>query len=190
MDRRLPSHATDVKHIFAQVQGTQDATAGFTLCSGVAQGSDVTQRISNRITVRRITVNIAILSGSSVLPTNLRFILFRDRQCDALTPTAAQLLQFSTGLDAPIVSPRNPDSQWRFETLWDKSVIIPPNVITLPENHLTFDWRGTIDIEFTGTGSSVASASANSIFLYATSNRNTTLLPTLEGATDISFTDV
>lgn len=95
------------------------------LLNGVAQGVDITGRIGRRALFTSIQFRehtFLTLGSDDILIQNVlvRYIVFCDKQPNAATPTAIQmmglLLQDSS---LPIVSPLNLNYRARFEVIWD-----------------------------------------------------------------------
>ncbi len=87
--------------------------------TNIPQGDTDTSRDGNQVKLVRLYVRYTLTLQAAVTTVFVRIIIVKDKQTNGAIYTASDLLTDVTGGDA-IVSPFNPDNQFRFAILYDK----------------------------------------------------------------------
>lgn len=174
--------------------GVPDSGTVVQTINGIAQGTGVSERIGNKITIRNINCRFwfSIDNTSGFIPTTvMRYIIYVDKQCNGAAAAPADLL---TG--ALVGSYRNMDTVDRFQILADKYVVVGPRAYgstvggtTFGTDGLTmrkFSWKGALQINFGGTGGTINLIRSNNVgilFIGSPSNAN------VQGSFRVKYTD-
>lgn len=155
-----------------QSLSTTVASAGaVTLINGVAQGTDYTDRIGRKITMKSIFSKFFLLPNSTTNQVNgniVRVMVFYDTQTNAAAPTVADVLQ-TAAYDAPI----NLSNRDRFKVILDKYYTMGAAVYTagsltsgapFPAYCKKFK-KCSLEVIFGGTGATVGSIQSGGLFM-------------------------
>lgn len=110
---------------------TPTSTSTLYLLSGLTNGGGATQRDGRIVWWKSFLATMAVAKHASATHTNLRAIVFYDRQPTGAAPTAAQLLDLSSV--TAIFAHRNLDFRNRFKVIRDKRVQVDAN---FPEKYV------------------------------------------------------
>lgn len=177
----------NVEHKFkdTSVGNTFDNSTGVVLpLTLLAQGTTDSTRNGNSVLSTSIHCNLKVYMHASATLTNVRIILFIDKQNAAGTaPTIAQLLQ-STSPTAHL----NMNNSDRFVILKSTQHAM---VIGTETRQFVWQWQKNLTdlhIKYDGTAADQASAAENHIYLAAISTEPTNT-PTIEGDVRYRFVD-
>lgn len=106
---------TEEKYIDVATNNSFGTSGIVTLLSACAQGNDDVERNGNKILMKDLLFRVNINGSSTPSATNVRFILFVDKEFDGAVPSVTQVLQTASHL-----SPINIDYTKRFVILSDK----------------------------------------------------------------------
>ena len=148
------------------VTATQSGT--LTLLSGIAQGTDIGQRIGNSVFVTdiRISGRVAINSAVTTFST-ARMVLIRDNENSGAAPVLSDILE-ATGSTVVTRSPKNYLNRKRFTFLYDELFVLAPgSASALP---IGVDMRINREVTYRGTGNTVAAAAEGTLYLLVVSD--------------------
>jgi len=181
--KRLP----EPKNYNIDVAVSPTTTGTLTLLSGIAQGTDVGQRVGNSIFVTdvrvsgRVVINAAVTSFSTA-----RLVLLRDNENSGAAPVLSDILE-ATGSTVVTRSPRNFLNRKRFTFLYDELFVLAPNSPSaLP---IGFDMKINREVRYRGTGNTVAAAAEGTLYLMCVSDE-TSSPPNLTTYIQYQFIDV
>jgi len=167
--------------------GTSPTTSGtLTLLSGIAQGTDVGNRVGNAIFVTDIRVSGRALVNAAVTTfSTARMILLRDNENAGATPVLADILESTSGA-VVTRSPKNFVNRKRFTFLYDELfVLVPGQSSCLP---IGVDMRINREVLYRGTGNTVAAAAEGTLYLLTISDE-TVNFPNMTMYIQYQFTD-
>lgn len=146
------------------------ATAGAVLLlNGVATGTDYNTRVGRKILMKALNFKLSCYINSACPNGDIiRCMIVYDSQANGAAPTVANILQ-----TAAWDSPMNLDNRDRFSVLYDKYRSVPAynyaaGAITTGDfNSPMFKVYKTLshDVNFSGTGATVASIATGSVYL-------------------------
>ncbi len=161
---------TEFKAIDIANSGTVSTTAGFVLLNGSAPGDDFDTRDGRQVRIKSIQITLTYFQHSSAVVTQIRAIVFLDKQPNETTPTVTELLDTAT-----MVSFRNLNFRKRF-------VILRDEVFTMSDSGSKMGiWKYYKQIDAktvfdAGTAGTIADITTNAIFLMLLSTEATNLL--------------
>ncbi|ALE29839.1 putative capsid protein [Lake Sarah-associated circular virus-27] len=149
------------------------ATAGaVALLNGVAQGTDDTQRIGRRATIKSILFRAFINPTTTTdnIGDQCRFLLVWDNQANGTALTVANVLNSAT-----FSEPNNLDNRDRFKIIWDKWITMNPavyaaNVFTggNPQCKMVHCYKKlNLETTFNGSGATIGSIATGSLYVIA-----------------------
>ncbi len=183
--RRL-IHVPEEKNLDVDQAVTPSTTGVLTLASGIAQGTDIGNRVGDTIKVTRISwLGRAALSPTVTTFSTVRLILFRDMEIQGAVPALADILETGTGT-VSARSPINFINRKRFSVLWDQIIVLDPNT------HYSEVLRGELvvnkTVRYRGTGNTVAAAAEGTIYWLLVSDESVNA-PTVAIYTQLQFVD-
>lgn len=81
-----------------------------------AQGDGESEFIGDSVRARSLLIRMSITPNATAGVNFLRVIIFRDKQCNGVAPTATQLLDSASNYDSPL----NTDFGKRFKVMFDR----------------------------------------------------------------------
>ncbi len=119
---QLQVGAQEYKNHFTKItaSATGVTPAVFSLVS-MAKGNDQNEREGNEIAVTQIYFNSLVKISAAAANTSLRYVIFNDRQPNAVATTATDLFEDNTVTDR-MVSAINPNGKYRFQIYYNKLV--------------------------------------------------------------------
>lgn len=175
---------SEIKHMDYNISQNSPQTGGLTLFSNVSQGTDVVQRVGNKLYLVSINVRMRIkLHPSSTSPTSVRLILVLDKQ-GYNSPVASDILENSTlGTGLATMSQYNSYYQNRFSILMD-------SVLTVDDDDRVKMVNKTIQLHKTSFYIGSGTTFSNQVWLLHLSDESNALhLPYVEGSNRLYFTD-
>jgi len=175
---------SEIKHMDYNISQNSPQTGGLTLFSNVSQGTDVVQRVGNKLYLVSINVRLRIkLHPSSTSPTSVRLILVLDKQ-GYNSPVASDILENSTlGTGLATMSQYNSYYQNRFSILMD-------SVLTVDDDDRVKMVNKTIQLHKTSFYIGSGTTFSNQVWLLHLSDESNALhLPYVEGSNRLYFTD-
>lgn len=109
-------NAVEKKYDDTSAVVTFSSSGATTALGNVAQGTDVTQRIGNKIKYTGMQVRFSAYPNASATAEILRFIIFKDNQDDGSVPLITDLLE-----NNQVESPLNQANLGRFQILHDRA---------------------------------------------------------------------
>lgn len=193
------STGEEVKYNDTTLAATAITAAGIILHSTVnapQQGTEVYQRVGRKISIRSIhmrgTINVPQQTDLALMCTNVRIIVYHDKQCNNATATVGNILQ-----NADNNSFRNIDTTRRFKILYDKNYSFNKNIAVLagpvyssPESQYNFEdlnKKVNIPIHFQGNAGTVADIASDNIGILCIADVATNAF--LDGYFRIRYTD-
>lgn len=168
-----------------------DVTGSITLISGVATGTDYTNRIGRKILVNSIYVRGVVFTvGSNTNNSLARLMLVYDKQPTGALPVMTDILNSSTSVDQ-----LNPNNRDRFAIIMDKQFGLGANVNAVYANTpnifpIKKFKKCNLEIVFDGTTSGIASISTGAIYGVVIGNQTATTGPDFDISYRIRFTDL
>lgn len=158
------------------------AAGSVVLLSGVATGTDFTNRVGRKILMNKFLFRASaypISTTTSPIGDVLRLMLVYDTQSNGALPAIADVLQA-----ASYQSPMNLNNRDRFKVLWDQFCSIGANTYAAgaltagsPEpKHMDFFQNGRWEEIFSGTTNAVTDITSGTIFLLAITQSGTVRL--------------
>lgn len=138
----------------------------------MGQGTDIVNRLGEEIHPKEIDLRLVAGIGASTVPTTMRVVIFRDRNCNGSVPAVTDVLSVVT--PAPISQYNyfnfQGDDMPRFDILLDETFALAPssdqNQVLLQKLKLREDDH----IHYLGTANVFASLGKGNIFLLAISS--------------------
>jgi hypothetical protein len=169
---------------------TSSATGAINTLVGVAQGTDVTNRVGDSIRTQSLDFSLTVTRNGT--DGCFRFVIFRDTENQGATPAVSDVLQ-SIGTNINMTVPINwfnkntNDEKNRFVILADEVICISSNV---PNVHLDLHFPSTEmrHIRFRGTTSGAASFAEGTLFVLWITDQTATQ-PLYSWYTRLTFTD-
>jgi hypothetical protein len=150
----------------------------------ISQGTTATTRLGNKILIKVISINFDFLLAGEDM-TQIRFILFMDRQCNGDDTSIDSKLLSDTDSEDILVANYNVDNRNRFKVLHDE-------LINLDVYHAFKRTRRSIypnvPIHYSGTAASLSDVTQNCFYVLFAHNAPTTN-PQLIGQITVRFTD-
>lgn len=183
--RRL-IHVPEEKNLDVDASTTPSTTGVLTLLSGLAQGTDIGNRVGDVIKVTRVSWNgrVAISSASSTFST-VRLIMFRDSENAGSVPVLADILE-ATGGTTAARSPINFINRKRFNVLWDQMIVLDST--SQYSEVVRGDMIVNKTVRYRGTGNTVAAAAEGTIYWLFVSDEATNV-PSVVIYTQLQFVD-
>jgi len=166
-------HSEEVKYEDLYVTSTPASTGALYHCTGVAQGDNFNERVGEQITVKRAEVRFELNQIPSIVTSQVRLIMFWDKQCNGVGPTTfastslAEGLLDNTVITTTILSPYNVRTKNRYKILYDKCFKVEPVDATVnmkQEYKFALPLSSAI-IQFIDSGFSAASISSRGLFM-------------------------
>jgi hypothetical protein len=183
--RRLV-HVPEEKNLDVDVSTNPTQTGVLTLLTGLAQGTDVGNRVGDVIKVTKITWYGRLAIGSAVTTfSTARMIMFRDMENSGSVPVLADIMETTTGSSC-VRSPLNFLNRKRFSILWDQMVVLDATsrFSEIVRGELTLNKT----VRYRGTGNTVAAAAEGTIYWLFISDE-TVNAPALAVYTQLQFAD-
>lgn len=183
--RRLV-HVPEEKNLDVDASTNPTQTGVLTLLSGLAQGTDVGNRVGDVIKVTKISWfgRLALASAVTTFST-VRLIMFRDMEIQGSVPVLADIMETTTG-SSTVRSPLNFINRKRFSIMWDQMVVLDAT------SRFSEVIRGEITlnkaVRYRGTGNTVAATAEGTIYWLFISDE-TTNAPALAVYTQLQFVD-
>lgn len=171
-------------------------TAGITLLNGVATGTDFTNRIGRKITMKSLFIRGWLqgqdIQNGSPLGNLCRIMVVYDKQPNGAALTGLQVLKTIDAADQ-----LNLDNRDRFSVLVDKTVALGTitNVATQAVagsptcRAIKIYKRLNLDVQFIGTDATVASIQTGSLYLLTCGSQATSDGHTFYFSSRVRFTD-
>jgi len=185
--RRRIQRVPEQKNANFDVNTAPPTTGNLTLLSGIAQGTDVGQRVGNNIYVERMTgLGRVVIAAAVTTFSTARVIVLRDNENLGVVPALADILE-STGSSVVTRSPKNFINRKRFTFLYDELFVLSPGTSSaLP---ISFDMAINRAVSYRGTGNTVAAAAEGTLYLLLLSDE-TVNAPNISLYVQHQFTDV
>ncbi len=146
--------------------GTISTSGEIILLSGMGQGDTSLTRDGLQIMPRNLQFKIRLVMNSSATASQVRFMIFKDKENQGVLPTIAALLEADTTMDFT-----EHDTRPRFQILRDINFNLSIN-----SDRILF-MKGFIKLKgkmwFSGTAGTQTSIGKNSLYLYIVSNEAT-----------------
>jgi hypothetical protein len=171
--------------VYDNIVSVAPAAWAVTLLSTIPTGVTGTTRVGNSIKLQRILMRVQIDNNGAAITAG-RLVLFRDNDCLAVAPTAAEIFNFTTQALNCIALPEyvSVDSQ-RFGILGDWTYSVNG---TDPIQFFTADIPHVGHIKFRGANGAIADMGNGALFL-AHAAASSAGAPSLNGCVRILFTD-
>lgn len=149
---------TEAKYVDVSSSATFSSTMVYERLTAIAVGTTDITRIGNKILLKDVLVRLRFIMNSSATATQCRWILFVDKECDGAIPSAPQPLASSS-----TEAPNSMDFSKRY-------VIVKTGNVSLSING-TRDFaikcykNLNIHCDYDGTGSAVADAKENQLYI-------------------------
>lgn len=112
-DAELKYHDVSTSGVFPTVP----SAATVTLVNGIAEGTDIFERVGRKVNLKSLEYKFHILPNTVNPGTNLcRFMVVHDRQCNGLAPSVGDILESA----AVLYSFKNATNERRFTVLADQ----------------------------------------------------------------------
>lgn len=160
-------------------------TATLVLLNGSSQGDSTAQHQGNQFRLKSVNLNYSLCIHASATDTLVRVMVILDRRPDGAVFTLAELLVDSTAGDN-VISPYHHDYKRRFRVLYDRKHSLGSNN---KGKALGKAYKALNNIQrFTGTGATISSIEAPSIYLVFLSDEATNT-PTITYYSQVRFID-
>lgn len=171
--RRLLRYWSPPERKFLDVTalGTTLANIRFILMNGIAQGTGVSGRIGNKITMTSAQGRISIYVSTATTSPSVRCMLVFDSQTNSAVFTGGDLLA-SAAAGVDFLSPLNLNNRERFRILWDRTYTVD----TVSTERATFNFykKMKLPVVYDGTGALVDDIQTGSLYLVIMSSDRTT----------------
>ena len=161
------------------------------ILSGIIQGTGPSQRVGRKIKV----VGFVVRLGFTVGPGGWCFDLIRDKQCNGVAATAAQIYASPTNYG----SLPNPFEETRFQFLKRMESFNVSQALnsaggqpTITECAISFVKKVAMTVEYNGTTGAVADLTSDNVQLYCNNTAavgNTPITPVTRGFIRVLYTD-
>lgn len=142
----------------------------------IDQGTSSLARIGEQVKLTRLNMNLFAQIHSSATASQMRVMIFHDKQVNQSTPSSSDIFQDNTAGDI-LVSHLNLDNRRRFRVLLDRLLFMSQE---RPNARCTFNKKLNLHINFDGSTSSVADQTTNALYLLLVANEATNT-PTVTG---------
>ncbi len=173
---------TEFKQSDATVTGVVSSTAGFVLLNGMVKGDDFDTRDGRQIRVKSVQLSIRYVMSSSATFSQMRCIIFIDKQPNEITPVVLDLLD-----SAAMQAFRNLDQRKRFVILYNNVVSMSINGMRggMIDYYKRLDMKTVFDDSDAGD---ITDISTNAIWLMLISTEATNTV-TISRSTRIRYID-
>lgn len=170
----------ETKFLDAAANGTTVTTTAtvngiFTLPVGTGDS----QRVGNRVWMKSFFLRLAVTPNATAGLNFLRFIVFKDRQCNGSAPAASDLLTSSTNYLSPLLM----DNNMRFKILFDRIYTVDSDATGAQVDKVYRKLK--FPVEFQDTTSAAIS---NGLFILMISDQATNG-PTVSYQSRLKYTD-
>lgn len=166
----LKQRTGNVERKYSDVNATTtySSTPTLTLLNGLSLGTTSETRNGQSIKMVSMQLRMTGSINASATTTQVRFIIFRDRQANAAAPTAANLLENSTGINSPL----NLDYGKRFKVYIDKEFMMSLNGTAALRYEKYMKVIFHVDYN-TGNTGTIADITTNSLYILIMSDQAT-----------------
>lgn len=147
--------------------------------NGIANGTDITQRIGRKAIMRHIIIRFRVFNSintdQNFFPM-YRISLIYDRQCNGSSPTTADVFDL-TGNPNAILGCLNLNNRERFTMLRDEIKLVDAKFVNSNASHYDlFEWKMYCNLEtvFKGTSSAISDIATGGLFLCCISSMSNT----------------
>lgn len=182
--------------------GVNSTTGILSYLSGISQGTTAVQRIGNKARATSLHFRMQWISNNAMLaPTYCRLIVFWDKQSDGVAPPIYVSGNPSALLDdtipvLPSVLPYNHNAVQRYRVLYDKTIVLNPQVALSQTNvtpsvttavipvaeRLQKKFQLSTILKYSGTSSIITDAESSALFALFLSDTNTNIPTILWGS--------
>ena len=170
------------KFVDTTVTNNTSRAGGINYLSGIAQGTDLSNRVGDSIKVQRFSINGYISGAANAV---VRILIVRDRENSGSDPVGSDILQNASVAATPF-SYVNYINKDRFTILYDSTYTI--NTVAIPGTLFEYTVSDLGHIKYRGTTSASASAAEGSLYL-ATFTDLAATQPTVVFTSRIEYTD-
>lgn len=150
-----------------------DNVGSFSLLNGIAQGTDYTNRIGNKVKCKSVNINGQFVLGATPIECEVKLILFVDKQVNGSQPeitgaagsATKRLLAATAGTGVPW-TPLDLFNRDRYVVLKTKRIILR-QLYSSATNLYTFKMFSKLNLQevFEGTGATYQSISSGALYL-------------------------
>jgi len=165
---------------------TATTTPVVTYLSGIAQGTDLTNRVGDSIKIQHISIlgRFAIVPAETTF-TIVRYLFFRDNENQGSAPAASDILETVSGTTT-VRSPLNYINRKRFSVLVDEYLVLnQTSDLAVP---VRYDIPFNKHVNYRGTSSAIGSAGEGAFFSLLVTDEATNA-PTCNLYYQFTFTD-
>lgn len=183
--RRLV-HVPEEKSLDVDLNANVSNAGTLTLLSGIAQGTDVGQRVGNAIRATSITFRGRVGCNTAVTTYSvIRLILIRDTENSGSVPALADIME-ATGGSVGVRAPMNFINRDRFKVLWEDMITVAPSFKY--SQVVKGDLKLNLPVKYRGTGNTVAAAAEGTLYWVWVSDEATNT-PSVALYTQLRFID-
>lgn len=174
----------------SSLPNVDDAAGGIAYVSGIAQGTNVDNRVGEVVMAKRLDINVKVLSNVAALNTfvTYRILLILDKDSNGVVPTITAVAN-AIMLGSQPINLLNRVAAGRFKILRDK--YITAGQLQSGSEANIWKWEVPLNhkMTFRGTNSTQAEAGKNSLYLVCLSD-DTADVVDFASAQQLGYTDV